>query len=240
MKLYEEIIDTWQSLLETFPLRSLPLSEPWPDSGSRNMILRSDMAFELGAPDLPALGATAVTVGDRRIRRDEILLCGPDLPEIREDLPYARLIVAAVKDGLSDQGSALYQAVKKIDFVRYHVNPDGFMTRISAIQGRESVRISRRALDQGLTFARAGSRMLAQYHENPRIQAVQLIYITEPAFPFEKLEEAVRKSRDITRAIDHAMTASMTDCNVCSLKPVCDEVEGIRQLHFRQDPAPAE
>ena len=31
------------------------------------------------------------------------------------------------------------------------------------------------------------------------------------------------------------MTAAMTDCNVCSLKKVCDEVEGIRQLHFGQE-----
>ena len=41
--------------------------------------------------------------------------------------------------------------------------------------------------------------------------------------------------QEITRAIDHAMTAAMTDCNVCSLKKVCDEVEGIRQLHFGQE-----
>lgn len=38
--------------------------------------------------------------------------------------------------------------------------------------------------------------------------------------------------QDVTRAIDHVMTAPMTDCNVCSLKKVCDEVEGIRELHF--------
>ena len=31
------------------------------------------------------------------------------------------------------------------------------------------------------------------------------------------------------------MTAAMTDCNICSLKKVCDEVEGIRQLHFGQE-----
>ena len=233
MKLYEEIIAQWQSLLEGLPVRALPISGSWPDSGSRNMILRSDMAYELGGENLPALGATAVTVGG--LFRDELLLCGPDLPEIQKDVPYARLTVASVKDNLPDQGSALYQAIKKIDFVRYHVNPQGFMTRISAIQGRESARVSREALKEGLTFSQIGGRMLESYHENPQIQAVRLIYITDPAFPFGELEKNVKKSREITRAIDHAMTASMTDCNVCSLKKVCDEVEGIRQLHFGQE-----
>ena len=233
MKLYEEIIDGWSALLKDFPLRSLSLSSLWPDTGERNMILRSDMAYELGGGSFPALGATAVTVGG--FAEDRLLLCGPDLPEIQVDGPYARLTIASVKEGLPDQGSALYQAIKKIDFVRYHVNPEGFMTRISAIQGRESARVSREALKKGLTFAQVGGRMLASYHENPQIQAVQLIYITAPAFPYGELEALVKKSREITRAIDHAMTASMTDCNVCSLKKVCDEVEGIRQLHFGQE-----
>lgn len=233
MKLYDEIIDGWSALLKDFSLRSLPLSGLWPDTGERNMILRSDMAYELGGGLLPALGATAVTVGG--FAEDRLLLCGPDLPEIEVDGPYARLTVASVKDGLPDQGGALYQAIKKIDFVRYHVNPEGFMTRISAIQGRESARVSREALKKGLTFAQVGGRMLASYHENPKIQAVRLIYITDPAFPYGELEALVKKSREITRAIDHAMTAAMTDCNVCSLKKVCDEVEGIRQLHFGQE-----
>ncbi len=233
MKLYDEIIDGWSALLKDFSLRSLPLSGLWPDTGERNMILRSDMAYELGGGSLPALGATAVTVGG--FAEDRLLLCGPDLPEILLDGPYARLTVASVKDGLPDQGGALYQAIKKIDFVRYHVNPEGFMTRISAIQGRESARVSREALKKGLTFAQVGGRMLASYHENPQIQAVRLIYITDPAFPYGELETLVKKSREITRAIDHAMTAAMTDCNVCSLKKVCDEVEGIRQLHFGQE-----
>ena len=233
MRLYEEIIAQWQSLLDGLPVRSLPLSDGWPDTGSRNMILRSDMAYELGGENLPALGATAVTAGG--FAQDEILLCGPDLPEIRKDVPYARLTVASVRDGLPDQGSALYQAIKKIDFVRYHVNPEGFMTRISAIQGRESARVSRNTLKKGLTFSQAGGLMVKSYHENPQIQAVRLIYITDSAFPFGALEETIQKGREITRAIDHAMTAAMTDCNVCSLKKVCDEVEGIRQLHFGQE-----
>lgn len=234
MKLYEDIIQVWQDLLSPFEVKALPVSRPgWPDSGSRNMVLRSDMAFELGGEGLPALGSTAVCTGG--FSEDRILLCGPDLPDIRRNLPYARLTVASVRDDLPDQGGALYRAIKKIDFVRYHVNPEGFMTRVSAIQGRESARISREALAQGLNFAGVGSRMLESYHENPQILAVRLIYITDPAFPFDRLDETIRTAKDITAAIDHAMTAAMTDCSVCSLKKVCDEVEGIRQLHFGRE-----
>lgn len=235
MKLYEEIIQRWQTLLAAFPVRTLPVQRPgWPDTGGRDMVLRADMAYELGASPLPALGGTAVTVNSTDLTEDQILLCGPDLPDIRQDTPYARLTIADLSGNLPDQGSALYKAVKKIDFVRYHVNPEGFMSRISAIQNRESVRVSRRALESGMDFSRVGSRMLEAYHENPQIRAVRLIYITHPDFPFEELASGIRRCQEITRAIDHAVNVSMTDCNVCSLKKVCDEVEGIRQLHFGQ------
>lgn len=71
-------------------------------------------------------------------------------------------------------------------------------------------------------------RLLCQAHPDKKVLAID----ADPAFPFEKLAETVKMCQDVTRAIDHAMTAPMTDCNVCSLKKVCDEVEGIRELHF--------
>lgn len=233
MRLYETIIDQWEKLLSDFPVTLLPVERPgWRDSGSRNMVLRSDMAYELGGEGLPALGGTAVTEAQEGLCRDEIWLCGRDLPELTGDTPYARLTVAAVEKGLPEGGSALYQAIKRIEFVRFHVNPEGFMSRISTLRDRESARVSRQALKEGLCFSQVGSRMLESYHENPRIQAARLIYITDPRFPFDRLAETLKESRQITKAIDHAMTQSMTDCNVCSLKKVCDEVEGIRELHF--------
>ncbi len=236
MKLYEEVVDTWQRMLSPFDVQALPISRPgWPDTGSRNMILRSEMAYELGAEGSYALGATVAVNGLNQFREDQILLCGPDLPDISGNCSYARLVIASIRDNLPNQGDALYRAIKKIDFVRYHLNPEGFMPRISSIRGTESARIQRKALDSGMNFSLVGSRMLESYHENPEIEAVSLIFITNPDFPFSLLAESIKKCREITMAIDHAMQTSMTDCNVCSLKKICDEVDGIRELHFHTD-----
>lgn len=50
MKLYDEIITNWGTRLAECPVKSLAVTEKahWEDAGNSNLILRSDMAYELG------------------------------------------------------------------------------------------------------------------------------------------------------------------------------------------------
>lgn len=232
MKLFDEMISRLPAILGVDGRSLPPAPDLWPDS--KDMILRADMAYELGGSGepTPALGATALTDDESLVPGDEILLYGPDLPEIRGDMPYARFaIVRVAKDALGE-GNALYGAVKRIEFVRYHVNPLGFMPRISHLAGRESARVSRDALKKGLDFAAVGNKMLSQFHQNPHIEAVRLIFVTDPRADYPGLKAAAAEARRVTEAIDHILKNAMTDCAACSLQKVCEEVEGMRQLHF--------
>lgn len=234
MKLYDEVITRILELTGTTG-RKLPTGDPaWQDLGKENLILRQEMAYELGGSTDKtfALGATAVTDRKDLVGQDEILLIGQDLPDIHADTHYARIALVLVNEAAFGQGNALYNAVKKVEYVRYHVNPEGFMTRVSLMNGRESARVSRAGLQKGLNFRKVGNLMLREYHKNPDILAVKLIFITDPAFAFRELKELVRSAQGITKAIDHVLKSGMTDCKSCSLQKVCEEVEGIKQLHF--------
>ena len=235
MKLYDPIISNILALCEQASSRKLPVCRvDWPDLGKENLIFRQDMAYELGGSGdrFFALGATAVTDDPALVREDEILLIGKDLPEISADTSYARVALVRVAPDTLGEGNALYNAVKQMEYVRYHVNPEGFMTRVSLMNGTESARVSKKALEKGLTFTQVGNLMLRQFHKNARIVSVKLIFITDPCFPFSALKEAVRETEKITRAIDHILKNGMTDCDSCSLQKVCEEVEGMKELHF--------
>ena len=39
---------------------------------------------------------------------------------------------------------------------------------------------------------------------------------------------------NLTKAIDHIFKNVIMDCQACSLQEICDEVEGMRELHFGQ------
>ena len=234
MKLYDETIKEWLKILDSLQGRELDVKkgEDWKDIGNANMILRSDMAYELGGNHLPALSGMTLTADTSLVPRDEVLLYGKDLGEIHEDTPYARLAVLRVKENSMGEGNALYQAIRKMEYTKYHLNPEGFMMRISVANEREMVRIGKTALEKGLGFEQVGKLFLQSYHKNPQVEAVKLVFITLSDFPYEELEIYIKKAEEITKAIDHILKNLSMDCNVCSLKQICDEVEGMKELHF--------
>lgn len=233
MKLYDETIKRILNMLDGTYLKELDIvNTNWSDVGDHNMILRSDMAYELGGGNYPAVSAMGVTADSELVPTDEVYLLGPDLSEIKADQPYARIAIVRVADDSLGDGNVLYNAIRKIEYVRYHINPQGYMTRISASKNREPVRVGAEAIKNGLGFAQVGKLFLDKYHDNENIEAVKLIFITEPDFDFEALFDYAKQMEDITGTIDHILKNVSMDCNSCSLQQICDEVEGLRELHF--------
>ena len=238
MKLYDKVIkETGELLLQWNPQRiDMSHAKAWKDAGKSNMVFRSDMAFELGG-DVKgdaALGATFITADASLVPADGACLIGPDLWEIKESMSYARVALVRVSEEQMGEGEKLYNSIRNLEYVRYHFNPEGFMMRVSTAKGRESVRVSKAAIENGLTFTEVAQMLCEAYHKKPAVEAVQIYFITDPAFPFTALEGETLQAEEITKTIDHMLKNVMTDCDVCSLQKVCDEVEGLKELHFKK------
>lgn len=233
MKLYDETIKKVKRLLEEKEIRTLPAGDSaWPEVSDRSMILRSDMAYELGGESLPAVGCTLITADNSLVPGDAVSLLGRDLPEIRGDIPYARVALVRTAGNTLGEGQALYQAVRALEYTRYHFYPEGFMMRVSASRKKESVRIGRDALTKGLNFEKTGNRMITAFHRNAAVEAVHIYYVTAQEFDYKALEALADEAERITKAIDHILQNAIMDCGACSLQKVCGEVEGLKELHF--------
>lgn len=234
MKLYDEIIEKLQQLVPDRDSKEFEVRDStWPVA-EREMILRGDMAYELGGGSLPAIGATIVTADENLIGEDGITLVGSDLREIDEDTPFARIAVVRVDENTIGEGNALYNAIRSLEYTRYHLFPKGFMMRVSASRNRESVRVSRDAVTDGISFAETGNMMISAFHKNPNVKAVHIYYFTKKDFDYKALKSMAEESEEITRAIDHIFKNLIMDCRACNLQEICDEVEGLRELHFKQ------
>lgn len=236
MRLYDDIIRNIKSLMTDCKVKALQLSDAdWPNVSDHSMILRSDMAYELGSGQFPGLGVTLVTDDKSLVEEDGVFLCGKDLPELTKDVPFARIALVRVKPESMGEGNTLYNAIRKLEYTRYHFYPEGFMMRVSSIQNKESVRVSKGALKNGLDFSKTGNSMRQAFKKHDVVEAVQIFYVTDFQFPFGALETYKRQSETVTKAIDHILKDVKMDCNVCSLQKVCDEIEGLRELHFSQE-----
>lgn len=232
MELYNSIITATRDLLAgTAPRRwDYDPALAWRDTGASELVMQRDAAFELGGGACPSANFTCVTSDETLVPKDEVLLYGKDLPELRGDVSFARLAFL-LADDLGGDDEAAYQAIRDMEFVKYHVFPEGYMVRISSESNREQVRLSKTAVARGIDFRRIGAAYINGYRKNPHVRRVQLVFVTDSAVVSELVKTA-KKVDGITRTLTHILEGIPTDCGSCNLKPICDEVEGMREMHF--------
>lgn len=168
MELYDSFIRETNDLLGA-PTQKWAYKErdAWKDNGESELVLLRDAAYELGGGANEAVNFTCVTSDTALVPSDEVLLYGPDMKEIKGDVPFARIVILGVKDIDVEQKDAAYAAIRNIEFVKYHVFPDGYMMRVSPESSREQIRVSKKAVKKGISFYKVGCDFIKQYKKNP-------------------------------------------------------------------------
>ena len=148
MELYNAMIRGMEGLAGSSAPRRFDYdpANAWEDTGAFELVMLRDAAFELGGGDKPAVNFTCVTTSPTLIPKDEILVFGPDLGELKGDCAYARVALLRVGDIESDDEEdteQAFRAIQDMDFVKYRVFPKGYMIRTSS----ESSRAARSSRD---------------------------------------------------------------------------------------------
>lgn len=225
MEFFDSLICELSDLISEFQKVNYPCSEKnqWTDVGYSQVILQRDTAFELDG-----VGFNLVTSSDVE---DGIVVIGDELCSITADRKFARVCLVQLED--SDNEQDCYKTIKKVDYVKYHFFPEGYMIRTTSRSHKESVRVAKSALKKGISFEKAGNLLISKYKENPKVKAVKVIFVTASGADYKKLEAMAQKSGSIAETLNHIMNNVKFDCDTCNLKPICDEVEGMKELHFK-------
>ena len=228
MKLYDALIH--ETLTAAAGAKRIPADSltAWPVTENSELIMNRDAAFELGGSGCPSVNYTLVTT-DAAMAGDEVLLLGPELSQLKADAPFARVVILKT-DEISEDDSG-HDMIRAMEFVRYHVFPRGYMVRVSSTSFEEQVRIGKDAVKQGISLARVGRSYIDRYKAVKGVRAVKILFVTDRA-AVEKLKPNAKKADDITRTLSHILDGLPTDCGHCSLKAVCDEVEGMKEMHL--------
>ena len=184
----------------------------WAETSRNELVMLREAAYELGGSAKSAVSYSCFTTDERLVGPDEVWLYGPDLSEIRE----------------------AYRALQDIEFVKYHVFPKGYMIRALSEDNREQVRVSRDAIRGGISFRNVGFNYIRKFREKENVRGVRVIFVTAPEADYPGLRAQARKVTDITRSLSTILDGIPTDCDSCGLREICDEVEGMRELHFQQ------
>ena len=236
MELYQTILERLETLVDRYPGRkeyAYDETRRWPETERFELVMGRDAAYELGASGKGAANYTCVTTEEGRWDKSRTIVIGRDLPELTEDCSYARLVILQLEpDLLGEDSEHAFRTLQKLDFIKYHVYARGYMIRTSTENFREQVRVQKDALQKGITFEQLGNTFLKHYLDVDGVKAATILFFTDPSVDYDALLADAKKVHEITLTLSRILEGIPTDCSLCSLKPVCDEVEGMRELHF--------
>lgn len=195
----------------------------WKENEYSKVILQRETACELDGT-----GFNMITGKDID---DGIVLIGPDLDKLTTKQKFARICIVQLENKNDEQ--QLYNLIRKVEYVKYHFFPEGYMIRTASRSHKEGVRVSKGAVKSGLTFETVGNMLINKFKAISSVKAVKVYFITDDAFDYSAVEAMAQKSNTITEALNHIMNNVKFDCDTCNLKPICDEVEGMKELHFK-------
>ena len=195
----------------------------WKENEYSKVILQRETACELDGTGFNMI--TGKTV------EDGIVLIGPDLDSVSSKQKFARVCIVQLEN--KDDEQQLYNLIRKVEYVKYHFFPEGYMIRTASRSHKEGVRVSRSAVKDGLSFEMIGNMLIRKFKAIPSVKAVKVFFVTDPSFNYSETEAMAQKSNTITEALNHIMNSVKFDCDTCNLKPICDEVEGMKELHFK-------
>lgn len=224
MNFFDELIDEVNDCLHGLDRKSCTSQKLWQDAGRNEVILQRDTEYELDG-----IGFNLITT--KPIGESEVVVIGNELNQITDETRFTRISVIQIDD-IEDEQKA-YNLIRKIEYAKYHYFPKGFMVRTASTSHKEMVRVSKEALRNGLSFDGVGNLLINKYKENSAVRAVKVIYVTDKAVDYDRLEKIAKRNYDITETLNHIMNNINFDCSSCNLKPICDEVEGMKELHFK-------
>lgn len=195
---------------------------------SSGLVLRGDTFVELGNPEAGSCAFLLWTDNPSLIRDGKITLIGPDIQESPgASLPFGQVLMA----GGVGLGKEEHEALERNQYVADQI--EGYMIRnVSQLMWS---RVSKDAAARGFCFETLGRALMAIFKsETPKIQAMEIIFVTsgkEDLQPLEDIGTQVRKiARDIVKenwkakGIDIFECTLGWDCGSCPDKPVCDNI----------------
>lgn len=234
MNVYDGLIRKTAEILsgaERRELRVLP-GVSWKLLDSAEFLMGKEVAFELGDRHKPGTAFNLPTGDSSLVPEDGISLIGPDLNELDGNANFSRITFLNIDD-IPDPNKAYIQ-VKRLEYERYRMIPEGYMVLSSSFQNKENVRVSRKALKRGLNFEILGNLYIDHYRRIKGVNSCRVVFVTGDHPFLEELCALSRRVSEVTDAFDHILKNVVLDCDICPLKPICDDVEELRRLHFER------
>lgn len=203
-----------------------------------DIILRRDTFIELGSPEAGSCAFLLWTDNPSLIADGRITLIGPDIQESPgASLPFGQVLMVGGEGLANEEHAALEQSQYIADKI------EGYMIRSTS--QRMWSRLSKTAAQKDFRFETLGKALMAIFRsEAPKIQAMEVIFVTSSKEDVQLLEGIAAQVRKIATDIVHETWKARGidllecnfgwDCNTCPDQTVCDDIKEIVKVRKKR------
>ncbi len=203
-------------------------SKTWPRT-ERQIILNNETAIELGHPSTESVSFLMWTESAGEINDNHITIIGPDLDQTNaERIPYGKIVLVKTH-GFNEDNA--FKRFEMMDHLKFKSELEGYMLRSVPQDYKEWSRVSKKALKSGFSLKVLGGELIRDLKSFDFVEAVEIIFITsskEDVARFKPIGEIVSKA---TMAMNRMFDDLEYDCEHCTFKEVCEEIEGMKGMH---------
>ncbi len=200
----------------------------WEIKNFSDYILDSETALELGSTKIKNANLNLCT--SEKSFDDKIVIIGNDIQKLKGRVDsFSKVVIVSLKEEADE--NTLFRSIKAISRARLGLNLKGTMLKSTTSDSLECFRISKESYKKGFDFSILGSTLINKLKTFDEVKNVQIYYIVENEELTIKLLEYQEKIQKVTGALNHVFDDIELDCGSCTIKEICDEVEGMRESH---------
>jgi len=251
MKLFDKYMMEAAALLQPYLKEyGRPVADEgplWPLTDRNSFIMERDTALELGG--YPKESVNLIISSSQPLPfRDEdgglSLLIRESAPlkegendnlrELCQDFngeahqSFGKIVFLQTEEFTDDAAYEFQQAVQLADL---RLKLEHVMTRSSSRQYQINLRVGKKAAEAGLGLDAMVRTMRQHFLLIPGVKDAAVILLAGDGPLYKQLLPIAEKVKDVTAALNTMFEGIDMDCGSCNLNEICDEVEGLRELH---------
>jgi len=234
MNIFDEKVLQTVEILKDENLKKLERTECWEISDKNTYLMDRDTRIELGGYPKESVNLIIPTSNLYGLIDipDGTYIIGDEDEFLKEKHSSFGKIVLLETDDISDDDIYDFTQKELLSDSRIHLKD--VMQRQSSSHYNLNMKVGKKAFDDGFRLDVMASTIYESFTKLEEVKSAIVILIYGDSDLYKKLITVAEKVKEITLTLNHIFDGIEMDCGVCSMSPICDEVEGLRDMHKRK------
>ncbi len=227
MNIFDGYIQETLNILKEY--ETLPLEKQGALLGLVNrttFLMDKDTAVELGGYPKESVNLIVGT-SDMEIE-DGVFIVGDASLDNKTHISFGKVVLIQTEDFPEEE---IYDFTQETLMKDTSLRFEGVMLRTSPKHYYTNLKVSKKAVANGFTLWKMGETVQAEFLRIPKVKKVKVVLIAGDSPLYKQLLPIAESVKEVTVTLNHIFDGIDMDCGSCAWSALCDEVEGLRELH---------